>query len=280
MPGHNNWFNINLNKGIDNHNLAFQAELNITGANLLMTFAEASDYTAQLIASKYNKLHLSLSGGLDSEYVAKVLLRNKIPFTPVILITPDNVDEVWFAKLFCKEHNLNPLILDFRKNYNQLLVSVLKHARAISSAAMIGFYPHVITEHIGDSSHLITGFGEPFSNSNDYDVVMGDVLEIEEHDFYLDVSFENQHPGGFLSYTPELFFSLIKHINIEQNTQVAKSLLYQISPRIKSMSNLCVPDFVPVSAITRKPNNKKCITINRDYLLEKTKTTTIIELKN
>lgn len=280
MPGYNNWFNVNLNKDLDNHSLAFQAQLDITARNLSMSFTKASDYTAQLIASKYDNLHLSLSGGLDSEYVATVLIRNDIPFTPVILITPENVDEVWFAKYFCQQNSLNPLILDFRKNYNQLLSSVLRHAREISSAAAIAFYPHVIADHIGNSAHLITGFGEPFSNSNDFDIAIGNQLEIEEHDFYLDVSFGDRHPGGFLSYTPELFFSLVKNINIKQNTQVAKSLLYQVGPRIKSNSALCVPDFVPSEVITRKPTDKKCITIDRDALLEKTKVSTIIDLKN
>ena len=280
MPGHNDWFGINLHKNLSNHDIEFQAELRIAGADLAMPFTESSDYTAKLIASKYKNLYLSLSGGLDSEYVATVLIRNNIPFTPVILITPDNLDEVWFAKYFCHQKSLTPLILDFRDKYNQLLAAVLRHARAISSAAMIGFYTHVIAEHIGDSAHLLTGFGEPFSNSNDYDVAMGNQLEIEEHDFYLDVTFGNQHPGGFLSYTPELFFSLINHIDIDKNTQAAKTILYNISPRIKSTSTLSMPKFVPANATIRKPNNKKCITLDRNALLEKAKTHTIIELKN
>lgn len=266
MPGNNNWFRINLVKGLDNHSIPFEAELHVGGADLSMSFEDAGNYTAQLIASKYNNLHLSLSGGLDSEYVACVLLKNKIPFTPVVLITPDNVDEVWFAKYFCYQHNLTPIILDFRSSSNKLLVSVLRYAKSIAVTPTVGFYPHIITKHIDPSAHVITGFGEPFSNSNDYDIPLGNLLEVEEHDFYLDLAFEDQHPGGFLSYTPELFFSLVRNIDIQKNTQHAKSLLYQIAPRIKSISQIKLPDFVPPSVLAPKP--ERAIIVDRGALLE------------
>ncbi len=276
MPGHNNWFKINLAKGLNNHDIPFGAELHVDGANLSMSFAEASDYTARLIASKYSDLYLSLSGGLDSEYVACVLLRNQIPFTPVILLSPDNVDEVWYAKYFCHQHNLTPVVIDFRTKSNKLLASVIRHARSIAVSPSIGFYPHILAEYIAPTARLITGLGEPFSNSNDYDVPLGNILEIEQHDFYLDIEFGDQHPSGFFSYTPEIFFSLIKNIDTTKNTQLAKSMLYQITPRIKSGSNIKLPDFVPDKVLV--PKLKKVIVIDRSELLQST--STIINLKN
>jgi hypothetical protein len=280
MPGHNNWFEINLSKEVNNHLLAFQARLNLAGANLSMSFDQASDYTAGLIASKYNNLHLSLSGGYDSEYVAKVLLRNNIPFTPVILATPHNTDEVWYAKHFCHRTRCTPLIMDFTNNYGKLLTSVIKHAKEISTAPSISFYPHVIADYIGESAHLITGYGDPFAYNNDYDVVLENCFEIEEHDYYLDLSFGTDHPCAFFSYTPELFFALIKNIDVKKNIQAAKSQLYQIYPRIKSISHLHIPDLLRPRLLTSKSKDMKCIKFDQNKLLQLSLEKTIIELKN
>ena len=38
MPGHNDWFGINLHKNLSNHDIEFQAELRIAGADLYELF--------------------------------------------------------------------------------------------------------------------------------------------------------------------------------------------------------------------------------------------------
>ena len=86
---------------MDNLTTPFNATFNIQSPVSTMSFNDAADYTANLIAHKYDNLHLCFSGGLDSEYVATVLCRNEIPFTPVILLTPNNA-EIWYAFKFCK----------------------------------------------------------------------------------------------------------------------------------------------------------------------------------
>ena len=106
MPGHNNWFDINLKKGLNNNEIPFEANLSIPIKPIVTDFTIASDQTAKLIANTYQNLYICLSGGLDSEYVAKVFLRNKIPFTAIIICTMENVGEVWFAKHFCNQNNL------------------------------------------------------------------------------------------------------------------------------------------------------------------------------
>jgi PP-loop superfamily ATP-utilizing enzyme len=64
------------------------------------------------MADDYNdRLWISLSGGMDSEFVLKVGLENKVPITPVIVQTSGNSEEILWALKFCKERNVVPTIL-------------------------------------------------------------------------------------------------------------------------------------------------------------------------
>ena len=281
MIGHNNWFKINLAKGLQNHQLPFSVTLDITPCQWLSDFEHASDYTAKLIADTYENLYLCLSGGLDSEYVATVLLRNHIPFTPVMVVTHDNEGESWYARHFCKQHNLTPVVLDYREKYNELLKVIYIEARKICCSPTISFFPHVAALHIESTNgKLITGYGDPFAISNDYDMIIGTELEMEEHDFYLDVSFSKQHPGAFFSYTPDIFFSLVQSIDVGKNIQVAKTELYQLPPRSKITANLHFPDVIKEKVCIHKQTDLRCIKFNRAELLESARTKNHIKLHN
>ena len=276
MPGHNNWIKTNFELGSNIKELPFEIEFSIP-KKLNTDFAQASDHTACVIASNYNNLHLCLSGGMDSEYVATVFMRNKIAFRPVILKTKDNLGEAWYAEHFCYQNQLDPVILDYTDKNNQLLRKMFEYSNQASINPTVSFFPHVIASHIGTGS-LITGYGEPFCNSNNYTVVTDDQLEIEEHDFYLDVSFGNRHPGGFLSYTPDMFFSLIANMPSGVNIQVAKERLYQIPGRSKIISRITFPAFIPDNKRVFKDPELRCVRTTRSNILSRIKTESIIKL--
>ena len=266
MPGHNNWFGINLRLGINNHDVRFEITLSIDNKDLISDFEKASDYTAKLIAEKYENLYLSLSGGLDSEYIATVLLRNNIPFTPVICYNSGTKNEVWYARYFIEQHNLTPMIIDYTKNENIFYSRLLRNARNMQTNPSISFVPHIIVEQINGS--LITGYGDPFAVSNDYDCPMGSILEFEEHDFYLDVSFDNKHPGAFFSFTPDILFSLIQSIDISKNVQLAKSILYKIPGRSKIITHLDNNKLEKVTTLLEKSKETRCVIVDREKLLQ------------
>lgn len=280
MPGHNNWFKTNLKLGTNLNELPFEIELSVP-AVLNNNFEQASDDTAKLIANTFDNLYLCLSGGMDSEYVALVLMRNNIPFVPVLLKTDENLGELWYANHFCKRYNLKPLVIDYTNKSNALLRTMFKYSNAASVKTTISFFPHVIADYIeSQGGSLITGYGEPFCNSNDYTVVTDDQLEIEEHDFYLDLTFGTKHPGGFLSYTPDMFFSLLTHLPLGVNTQVAKEMLYQIPGRSKIISSLEIPEFVPERVRGFKDPKLRCIKYSRSKLLALSQTQSIIKLSS
>ena len=246
MPGHNNWFDINLKKGLNNNEIPFEAKLSIPIKPSVTDFTIASDQTAKLIANTYQNLYICLSGGLDSEYVAKVFLRNKIPFTAIIICTMENIGEVWFAKHFCDKNNISPIILDYTTCENFYLSKLLQFGKELKLRSSIALTTHLAAEFVKKTNgSLITGAGEPFSNSNDYDYPMGSILEFEENDHYLNVSFDNAHPGAFFSYTPDMLFSLVNSIQHDKNTQLAKTNLYKIPGRSKIMSTIQSEKFNP-----------------------------------
>lgn len=281
MPGYNNWFNINLKLGADNSKLPIEIELAIP-SSINFNFEQASDATANLIASKFDNLHLCLSGGMDSEYVALVLLRNKIPFTPVLLKLDDNLEELWYAKHFCYRQNIKPLVLDYSGQYNKLLRTIFKYSNAASLGPGISFFPHVIADYLEPlNGSLITGYGDAVAYGdplNDYNTITNNDVEIEAHDFYLDLNFGDKHPGGFFSYTPDMFFSHIASMPLGLNLQAAKEELYQVPGRSKITFDLTQPDFIPASVWDRKAGNRKCVKSSRSNLLHWAKTQTNIKL--
>jgi hypothetical protein len=268
MPGHNNWFDINLKKGLNNNEIPFEAKLSIPIKSIVTDFTIASDQTAKLIANTYQNLYICLSGGLDSEYVANVFLRNKIPFTAIIICTIENIGEVWFAKHFCNQNNISPIILDYTTCENLYVSKLLQFGKKLKLQSGIAFMVHLAAEFAEENNgSLVTGYGEPFSNSNDYDYPMGLILEIEEHDYYLDVSFDKKHPGAFFSYTPDMLFSMVNSIQYDKNTQLAKTNLYKIPGRSKIMSTIQSEKFNILNTILPKDPNLKCIKVRREKFL-------------
>jgi hypothetical protein len=240
--GHNHWLTTNLIAGSDsNLSAPFTAEFNIDHV-MEMSFNSAADYTATIIANNYNNLHLCLSGGLDSEYVAAVLCRNKIPFTPVIILTPNNA-EIWYAFKFCKFNNLIPVVFDFSSktgsanNVTELLIKAYQIAAAIKLPVTEALISNVVSKLLSDSSAtVITGCGEPLRMSDHFDDPMGDVFEIWDRDCYLNLEYGDSHPGAFFTFTPEIFKAIITDIDCALNSQLAKSKLYGLSERAKSYS--------------------------------------------
>ena len=283
--GHQHWLHTNLEAGLVKNNITdpFAIKFDIKTPVLNLDFNLAADYTAKLIADKYTNLHLCLSGGLDSEYVAAVLCRNKIPFTPVIILTPDN-SEVWYAFKFCDEHKLTPVVFDFSSrsastNYvYELLIKLYQIATTVKLPVGSALITNVVPKLLSDSSAtVITGYGDPLHISDRFSEPMGDVFEITDHDCYLNLEYGDRHPGAFFTFTPEIFKAMITDIDCTVNSQLAKSKLYSLLERTKSNSILpYIRDGLThgnpiLSEINKKfvrRENLKFITFSRQQLLD------------
>ena len=273
--GYQGWIQTSPLSG--NFTSPFDINFNLTRSVQKLSFQDASDYTANLISKKYDKLHLCFSGGLDSEFVAKVLIRNNILFTPIILLTQYNELESWYAYKFCNDNKLTPIILDVRSNDKNF--SLLKSLLSKSAKLQVAPHPSLISNVIAEmlpNVCLITGSGESINDSVKFDNVVGDTAILYGWSFYLELEYVDQHPGAFFSYTPEIFYSHNNEINKNKNSQIAKSELYVILPRPKFWYNPLNFNIPEINSLNKnlskkfhRPNNISCWTMPRAKLLKK-----------
>ena len=90
-------------------------------------FNETVKSTEYVYANKTGKIHLMYSGGLDSEFVARVLLHLKMDFE-VVIISLQNDDgviynnhDISYAFDFCKQYNIKPIV--YNLNFDKFVES-------------------------------------------------------------------------------------------------------------------------------------------------------------
>jgi asparagine synthetase B (glutamine-hydrolysing) len=114
MPGKNKWVNLTfdgLPQRLSKEN--FQIEFTST-TDRTISFQQACAESAHEIWDTYRRIHISLSGGCDSECVANSFYDNQVPFTPVIISLGDqNRHDIKFALKWCEKRNIQPVVLEF-----------------------------------------------------------------------------------------------------------------------------------------------------------------------
>ena len=244
--GHKSWCSVNLSPE------QFTFRINDFAVDEL-DFVAASDYNAQTLYQEWchKPLYLGLSGGVDSELVADIFVRNQIPFTPFILKIPGiNDQESWYAEHWCWRNSVRPVI--YNMSMHEFDCSCLPVIKKISNTHQTGIIiPLWMADHVASlGGHLITGVGEInwdlreqifYSNTVDYALSLFD---------------GGNHPSGFFSYTPEFVLSYVKQFDIALNEQYNKINFYQVParPKFNWTSELC--NFSDKSKIVISSYNK------------------------
>jgi len=239
MPGgHNDWFSVSVDGP------QFQVEFNRRASKLYKNFDDAADNAAQLLYKEWGHqpLYLALSGGVDSEFVARILLKNKIPFTPVILkIDSLNAIESQFALTWCDQNNITPVILNYTtqdlNNSFKLFFPKMLKIKHYHCTPMLTIYKYIETQ----GGHCIYCAGDINLDSDRKEFFH------YHYDFIPNIVDVGKHPTSFFMYTPELALSYINQFNPAQPEQHNKLGFYQVEPRSKI-------DYIPL--IPRDQNNK------------------------
>lgn len=256
MPGHNNWFDINVD-----HRPAesatespFSVTFNHSKPIEVMPFQDAADFTAQKIANDYDNLYVGLSGGLDSEFVANVLFRNKIPFTPIIVAFSYTLEH-YFALHWCRKHNIEPVVIDLEINDPVFLpwcTSIALTRKFRFRAALMSAYVSTIVDK--QNGHLITGEATIGWRTSTFDEAIGNKFKVSHHQFFVDLLNPDRHPSGFLFYTPELLLSTALNIDTSLEDASSRAKLYEnVAYRPKSW-----PPAMPLSMDVRKLIEHRC----------------------
>jgi len=223
--GRNSWLRV------AKPDLNFMLEFTNRATKFYDNFEEAADYNAQLLYKDWGASPLSLSGGLDSELCARILFKNKIPFTPIILNLADtNKAESWFAEYWCYKNNIKPIIINisFEELPSKIFAKYLPemHKMSYQFGTLINLFVADYAENHG--GHIISGVGDinfDFESKKFY---------CDYIDFTVDLHRPNKHPTGFFMYTPEIALSYVYQFNLDLDEQYNKLNFYNVGARPKT----------------------------------------------
>ena len=222
--GYNDWFSISVSES------KFQLRFNRRASLLYQNFDDAATDAAQLLYKEWGDrpLYLALSGGIDSEFVARILVENNIPFTPIILkIESINDQESWYAEYWCHCNSIKPIILNYTiDDYANQTVVLFRKLQQIknfnmTSTLLIYEHAHQLGGHAifcGGDINLDPDTKKFYCRSLDFPSNLVDV---------------GRHPTSFFMYTPELALSYINQFDITQSEQYNKLSFYRVAPRPK-----------------------------------------------
>jgi hypothetical protein len=235
MYTYNDWLQPNLHLRLEDRNRDFEVLFQPYQFKN-KSFEEECDITAQMIATKAENIFIGLSGGIDSEFVCKVFLRNFVKFTPIIAVYEGNEKERAFAFDFCQRHSINPIILEIT-NYELIKIlfeDIFKKLNGvgINSIATIAAGRHAEKNNgiYIQAEHLV-GDGTEKINAFDY--------YIPEWDFYNHVLTQTEIIPFFI-YRLELCYAMLDTVCESYDTWVNyKSKMFQcmIRPKLKPKYN-------------------------------------------
>jgi len=225
--------------------------------NRLISFKQACKEVAEDIyettKSKGQSLFVSMSGGCDSELVARSFHENGIPFTPIIADNyiegriHINHEDSWWAKRWCKLNGINPVVL-VNSSISEILIRNAGYCEKIKARqpAPIGIcYIADYVKNLGGV--LVGGMGFPeFFPDYTLDYMYDGVYDqasapqrpdpgwlIHESDFHLDMNDPGYHPYNFLSWTPEIVLSYVNERNMKTTSEENKFVIMECLPRPK-----------------------------------------------
>lgn len=115
---------------------------------------------AELIwEKKLGKIHVCLSGGMDSEYALAVFQSLGMEAIPVILRTKYNAHDIKYAFKYCENNNLSPIVIDLDFDYFVKSGQFLDIATKTNCAAYQYIATMWLTNLIGGT--VITGETDP-----------------------------------------------------------------------------------------------------------------------
>lgn len=257
----NNWLQSNIIERIHNPCVDFSVYLKPYQFEF-HDFHSECNYTAKKIVNDFQnqKLFLGLSGGIDSEFVCKVLLRNRVSFTPIIVTFHGNEEESRYAFDFCNLSQIDPIVLHLTdKQLAEIIYfDIFKKFNGIGilAAATIAAGKYVqkqngiliLAEHVvGDGDELIANFDYHFS----------------EYDFYIDNL-------PFFCYTPGLLYAMVDSVEEKyMNWMTFKSAIFECTsrPKIRAKYSENLSSVITAIYKKRKPARHRCMLGHRANFL-------------
>ena len=234
MKVKDNWISTNLLERSENSAVDFKLTINPTPI-LPGTFNEHCDRLAKEIFIQDTNLFLMFSGGIDSEYVLNVFIRNQIPIKPVLIVTPYNKKELVFAIRKLKTENISPIIVEYTEEKIWPIITKYCKNHNWYASPWYALLNHAAGQFT-DQGTVITGDGEPILFFADDDGFKWPGLRynyILESQFYL-MCHVSQKIINFFLYDKQMYYSLLNElINLNGYSQTIKCKVYGLDFRPK-----------------------------------------------
>lgn len=215
------WFRLSLEP------TQFRLTFTRRAEKLYEDFHEAADLAIRQLREDFpGPLYLAFSGGIDSELIANVLLRNQIKFTPIIIKTENtNAIESWWAEYWCHTNSVKPVIItqtaqECAQAYVRFFPRMLRIDNFTQVQTLLAY------EHASkNQGHCVYGAGDINLD--------GDRFYCCTMDFISDLIDVGDHPTSFFMYTPELALSYIYQFDTRLDEQYNKLKFYGVPARPK-----------------------------------------------
>lgn len=255
--GKDGWIKMRYNRNYDDPTIEsdMDAYLVPNGPSEVRDITTVSNEIAQELYETYGKIFVGMSGGIDSEWVAKSFHRQGIPFTPIIYEAEDlQSSDTWWAHKWCAENNVKQIT--YKEYISQYIMGITELSSKDCLRTAGGPYiSRRIAKYAEDHDGFLVmgaGFPEVFPDPN-IEYIAGRFLDnkfmnpdgslkhagwlFHEADFTIN-RYCGHHPWNFLSWRPEIVLSYIT-LRTEGTTEFNKSRIFDCLPRPKSTG---VPD--------------------------------------
>ncbi len=246
--GKDAWIKYRLNRSYTNPWPVSELDVYLcpTSPSQIVPFNQAAKNVALDIAANYSNLFVAMSGGIDSEFVARTFLELGIPFTPIIFKVEDlNELDIWWAFKWCRENSLEPVVIEATGDeWVQRLTTISRDfcgRFGAGNGTMSFLYDYVRSV----DGKLITGAGFPeyFPDENlsymwtryiDSKMNNKSGYLIHEPDIIQAIMY-SEMPFNFLSWTPEIVLSYVAARDMTKTSAENKSIIMNCHPRPKNI---------------------------------------------
>jgi len=231
--GYQNWHSVKVCINEFPTPSTFEIEFNHDSVTA-MSFQAAADYTASMLMKESNNLYLGLSGGLDSEFVAEVLHRNNVPFTPIVAVLPNTIEH-YYALQWCQSKSITPLIIEFKENDPRLTNELAKAVHKLkqkNNLSSVNVYLEKYVRSLG--GQFLTGDSPLLQHTDDFYQSAGPVFDIHWLVYTSNLLDSQSTVQHFLLYTPEILLAAASEIDYTLNDSSGKAKLYNIPYRPKN----------------------------------------------
>ena len=239
----NNWMTFDFGNGVGNCRARsgdFAVQFN-ERADRVYPLNEIAQQTAREIHSLYPNIYVAMSGGCDSEYVAKSFKAAGVPFKAIMMTCKSyfKIGE-WYADKWCKENEVE--LIKFEVDPFDLLDHGKRVIGKVKGSCWFGATVDLVAKEIESrGGYMVHGAYpmywpdpkmQPEKASKEFkDSFRG--FMIGEAEFYIELMNPGKHPWAFFFWSPEMLASAIADWDTSQPMEENKWRMFNLLPRPK-----------------------------------------------